>query len=85
MRAYFGLDADECLLYHHADCAAHSRPLLFFSPNWSFSMRTYSAKPAEVEKKWLMIDADGLVLRIAATGTSVVRDVRKSLRPSGGS
>ena len=25
-------------------------------------MRTYSAKPAEVEKKWLMIDADGLVV-----------------------
>jgi hypothetical protein len=32
----------------------------------------------------LTIEADGLVLRVAATGTSVVRDVRKSLRPSGG-
>src|ERR687887_737108 len=25
-------------------------------------MRTYSAKPAEVEKKWVMIDAAGLVV-----------------------
>ena len=30
-------------------------------------MKTYSAKPAEVEKKWVMIDADGLVVgRLAA-------------------
>jgi large subunit ribosomal protein L13 len=25
-------------------------------------MRTYSAKPAEVEKKWIVIDAEGLVV-----------------------
>ena len=25
-------------------------------------MKTYSAKPAEVEQKWVMIDADGLVV-----------------------
>src|SRR5580704_2719782 len=25
-------------------------------------MKTYSAKPAEVEKKWVMIDAEGLVV-----------------------
>jgi large subunit ribosomal protein L13 len=25
-------------------------------------MKTYSAKPAEVEKKWIVIDADGLVV-----------------------
>ena len=25
-------------------------------------MKTYSAKPAEVEKKWVLFDADGLVL-----------------------
>ncbi len=25
-------------------------------------MKTYSAKPSEIDKKWLMIDADGLVL-----------------------
>ena len=30
-------------------------------------MKTYSAKPADVEKKWVMIDADGLVVgRLAA-------------------
>lgn len=26
------------------------------------AMKTYSAKPAEVEKKWVLIDADGVVL-----------------------
>ncbi|MFL5166665.1 MAG: 50S ribosomal protein L13 [Microvirga sp.] len=25
-------------------------------------MKTYSAKPAEVEKKWIVVDADGVVL-----------------------
>ena len=30
-------------------------------------MGTYSAKPAEVEKKWVMIDADGLVVGRLAT------------------
>ena len=25
-------------------------------------MKTYSAKPSEIDKKWLMVDADGLVL-----------------------
>ena len=30
-------------------------------------MKTYSAKPSEVDKKWVLIDADGLVLgRLAA-------------------
>src|SRR5688572_24110953 len=31
------------------------------------AMTTYSAKPAEVEKKWIMIDADGLVVGRLAT------------------
>lgn len=26
------------------------------------AMKTYSAKPAEVEKKWLLVDAEGVVL-----------------------
>lgn len=30
-------------------------------------MKTYSAKPAEVEKKWYVIDAEGLVLGRLAT------------------
>ena len=30
-------------------------------------MKTYSAKPAEVEKKWVMIDAKGLVVGRLAT------------------
>lgn len=30
-------------------------------------MRTYSAKPSEIEKKWVLIDADGLVVGRVAT------------------
>lgn len=41
-------------------------------------MRTYSAKPAEVEKKWLMIDADGLVVgRLAALIANRLRGKHK--------
>lgn len=30
-------------------------------------MKTYSAKPSEIEKKWFVVDADGLVLGRLAT------------------
>ena len=30
-------------------------------------MKTYSAKPSEIEKKWFVIDADGVVLGRLAT------------------
>jgi large subunit ribosomal protein L13 len=30
-------------------------------------MKTYSAKPAEIEKKWILIDAEGIVLGRLAT------------------
>ena len=37
-------------------------------------MKTYSARPAEVEKKWVLIDADGLVVgRLAALIASRLR------------
>ena len=30
-------------------------------------MKTYSAKPADIEKKWILIDAEGLIVgRLAA-------------------
>ena len=28
----------------------------------SRAMKTFSAKPSDIDKKWLLIDADGLVL-----------------------
>src|SRR6201987_65325 len=34
-------------------------------------MKTYSAKPAEVEKKWVLIDAKGLVVGRLATLVSM--------------
>lgn len=43
-------------------------------------MQTYSAKPAEVEKKWLLIDADGVVLgRLAAQVAKILRGKHKTI------
>ncbi|MEX6725690.1 50S ribosomal protein L13 [Parapedomonas caeni] len=42
-------------------------------------MKTYVAKPAEVEKKWLLIDADGLVVgRLAAIIANHLRGKHKT-------
>ena len=43
------------------------------------AMKTYSAKPAEVEKKWVLIDADGLVLgRLASIVAMRLRGKHKT-------
>ncbi len=43
-------------------------------------MKTYSAKPAEVEKKWLLIDADGVVLgRLASQIALRLRGKHKTI------
>jgi large subunit ribosomal protein L13 len=43
-------------------------------------MRTYSAKPADVEKKWFLIDAEGLVLgRMAAIVADLLRGKHKTM------
>ena len=42
-------------------------------------MKTYSAKPDEIEKKWVLIDAEGAVLgRLAAFAASLLRGKHKS-------
>jgi large subunit ribosomal protein L13 len=42
------------------------------------SMKTYSAKPSELDKKWLLIDADGLVLgRLASIIANRLRGKHK--------
>lgn len=42
-------------------------------------MKTYSAKPSEINKKWLLIDANGLVLgRLASTVASILRGKHKT-------
>ena len=42
------------------------------------AMKTYSAKPSEVDKKWLVIDADGLIVgRLAAFVASRLRGKHK--------
>src|SRR3954451_8331941 len=41
----------------HAPSASCCYPIF-----WKRSMKTYSAKPAEVDKKWVLIDAKGLVV-----------------------
>lgn len=41
-------------------------------------MKTYSAKPGEVERKWYLIDADGVVLgRLATTAAQILRGKNK--------
>ncbi len=41
-------------------------------------MKTYSAKPADVQKKWLLVDAEGLVLgRLASQVAKILRGKHK--------
>jgi len=41
-------------------------------------MKTYSAKPGEIEKKWLLIDAEGLVVgRVASIIATRLRGKHK--------
>ena len=43
-------------------------------------MKTYSAKPSEVEKKWYVVDAEGLVLgRMAAEVAKILRGKHKPM------
>lgn len=43
-------------------------------------MQTYSAKPAEVQKKWLLIDAEGVVLgRLASQIAKLLRGKHKTI------
>jgi large subunit ribosomal protein L13 len=43
-------------------------------------MKTYSAKPADIEKKWFVIDADGVVLgRLAARIANILRGKHKPM------
>ena len=42
-------------------------------------MKTYTAKPADIEKKWLLVDADGVVLgRLAAVVADRLRGKHKT-------
>ncbi len=43
-------------------------------------MKTYSARPSEVEKKWVVIDADGLIVgRLAAVIATRLRGKHKAI------
>ncbi|MGM0561034.1 MAG: 50S ribosomal protein L13 [Pseudomonadota bacterium] len=43
-------------------------------------MKTYSAKPAEVEKKWFVIDAEDIVLgRLASRVANILRGKHKAI------
>ena len=42
-------------------------------------MKTFSAKPSDIDKKWLLIDADGLVLgRLASQVAMILRGKHKT-------
>jgi large subunit ribosomal protein L13 len=48
--------------------------------DWIVSMKTYSARPSEVGKKWVLIDADGLIVgRLAALIAGRLRGKHKPL------
>ena len=34
-------------------------------------MKTYTAKPADIDKKWILIDAEGVVLRVQVSGARI--------------
>ncbi len=43
-------------------------------------MRTYSAKPTDVQRKWFIVDADGIVLgRMAAIVAQILRGKHKTM------
>ncbi|WP_019644627.1 50S ribosomal protein L13 [Novispirillum itersonii] len=43
-------------------------------------MKTYSAKPTDVQRKWYVIDAEGIVLgRLAATVANILRGKHKPM------
>jgi large subunit ribosomal protein L13 len=43
-------------------------------------MKTYHAKPADVQRKWYVVDADGLILgRLAAIVATVLRGKHKAM------
>ena len=43
-------------------------------------MKTYSAKPSEIEKKWFVVDAEGLILgRMAAEIAKILRGKHKPM------
>lgn len=45
---------------------------------WVIAMRTYSAKPSDIAKKWIMVDAEGLVLgRLASIIAKYLRGKHK--------
>ena len=57
---------------------AHSDKIGFQRFKVVTNMKTYSAKPSEIEKKWLVIDADGVVLgRLAAQVARLLRGKHK--------
>ena len=45
-------------------------------------MKTYTATPADIDKKWLLVDADGVVLgRLASQVAIILRGKHKPVRP----
>ena len=51
---------------------------VFLYKKWRISMKTYSAKPLEVERKWYLIDAEGEILgRLATRVANILRGKNK--------
>src|SRR3546814_3910814 len=58
--------------------SVRGRRIVFNSCPRVIAMRTYSAKPSEIEKKWFVVDADGVVLgRLASIIANYLRGKHK--------
>ena len=73
-----GVDAGARLIYK-LDQSRASAPTLFLI-HGNPHMKTFSAKPAEVTKKWVLIDASGLV--VGRLATLVAMRLRGKHKPS---
>ena len=50
----------------------------FFLTAWVLVMKTFSAKPSDIEKKWFLVDAEGVVLgRLASQIAIILRGKHK--------
>ena len=72
--------AKETTLFHNAFrlTAVGALPISRASNRPAIAMKTFSAKPSDIDKKWLLIDADGLVLgRLASLIATRLRGKHK--------
>jgi large subunit ribosomal protein L13 len=77
----FSVDTASILAHKNAASARRLARIFDFFPsrNGTPVMKTYSAKASEIEKKWFLVDADGVVLgRLASQIALILRGKHKT-------